>query len=103
MIQNTYLDAFRIKERINPNDFYLREQNLCRFGYSSGSWAIAGICPFHQDNKPGSFKVNLTNGAFRCWSCGERGGDIIAFIQKRDNLSFYESLQKLSHEWGVSK
>ncbi len=96
------LDSFRIKNAIQPYDFYLREQNLRGFGYCSDPWAVAGLCPFHVDSKPGSFKINLTTGAFRCWSCGASGGDIIAFIQKRDGLEFVDTLQKLSSDWGVS-
>lgn len=98
---NAHLDAQAIKAAINPHDFYLRELNLCRFLHKSGVWAIAGTCPFHDDEKAGSFKVNLETGAFKCWSCGERGGDIIAFLQKRRDLSFVEALRILSQEWEV--
>lgn len=95
------LESATIKNGINPYDFYLREQNLCRFGQRSGPWVIAGLCPFHEDRKHGSFKVNITTGAFRCWSCGTSGGDIIAFVQKRDGLEFIDCLRKLCNEWGL--
>jgi hypothetical protein len=100
--QYTKLDAFTIKGSINPNDFYLREQNLHSFGHGSGQWAIAGLCPFHDDKKHGSFKINLITGAFRCWSCGACGCDIIAFIQKRDGLEFIDTLRKSCSDWGLS-
>lgn len=99
--QNYKLDASNIKDAIKPYDFYLREQNLCRYGYHAGPWTIAGLCPFHEDSKAGSFKINLTTGAFRCWSCGVYGSDIIAFIQKRDGLEFIEVLRKLYSDWGL--
>lgn len=95
------LNASSVKANIDSHDFYLREQNICRFGSRSRSWAIAGLCPFHDDSRQGSFKVNLTTGAFRCWSCGAYGGDIIAFIQKRDGLEFVETLRKLCSGWGL--
>lgn len=94
--------AKAFKDAVDPSEFYLREQNLSRFMAHSGKWATAGICPFHDDRKAGSFKVNLETGAYKCWSCGASGGDIIAFVQKRDQLNFTEALQKLSREWGVS-
>ena len=94
--------ASEIKEAINPYNFYLREQNLLKYGYRSGNWAVAGLCPFHDDSEPGSFKVNQDTGAFKCWSCGEGGGDIISFVQKRDNLGFLDAVRKLSDEWGGS-
>ena len=94
-------DVKTIKERIDPYEFYLKEQELLSFSCKSGSWALAGRCPYHDDRKEGSFKVNLETGAFKCWSCGASGGDIIAFLQQRDNMSFVEVLQKLSKEWRV--
>jgi DNA primase len=72
-----------LKHAISPHEFYLREQELCRFGYRSGPWVTAGLCPFHEDHSAGSFKVNLDKGAFICFSCGAKGGDIIAFIQQK--------------------
>lgn len=97
----SYLNVTKIKDHINPYDFYLREQNLCRYGYRSNSWVVAGLCPFHEDNRAGSFKINVETGAFKCWSCGASGGDIITFLQKRDDLDFLETLRKLSNEWEV--
>lgn len=94
-------DCTKIKNFISPYDFYLREQNLSVFGFKSGRWTVAGLCPFHDDTKPGSFKINLESGAFKCWSCSATGGDIIAFLQQRDSSSFIEALERLSREWGV--
>lgn len=96
------LDAVAIKAAINPVDFYMRELNLCRFGYRSGQWATAGHCPFHDDNKPGSFKINQETGAFKCWSCGASGSDIIAFLKLRDSIDFFEVLKRLSCDWGCA-
>ena len=96
------LDATQIKEWITPYDFYMREQDLHRYDHKSRQWAIAGLCPFHDDSTIGSFKVNHDSGAFICFSCGMRGGDIITYTQKKYNLSFREALQKLQNEWRVS-
>ncbi|MGA8165043.1 MAG: CHC2 zinc finger domain-containing protein [Waddliaceae bacterium] len=95
------LDAAKIKECIPPYDFYMREQDFQRFGYRSGKWAVAGLCPFHDDGSAGSFKVNYESGAFNCFSCGEKGGDIITYMQKKYNLSFREALEKLGNEWRI--
>lgn len=95
------LDASKIKECIPPYDFYMREQDLHSYGYKSGQWVIAGLCPFHDDGSAGSFKVNCESGAFTCFSCGEKGGDIITYVQKKYDLSFREALKKLENEWRV--
>jgi DNA primase len=89
-----------VKMHIPAADFYraeLPEMPSPR----GGGWRNGGLCPFHDDNHAGSFRVNLETGAFTCFSCGTKGGDIIAFIQQRDGLSFPGAVQKLLNEWGL--
>jgi DNA primase len=95
-------DVVKIKEWINPHDFYLLEQNIDRLGYKSGDWALAGLCPFHDDSSAGSFKVNHKSGSYICFSCGAKGGDIIAFTEKKYAIPFLEALAKLADDWRVS-
>jgi len=51
-------------------------------------------CPFHEDKNP-SFSVDSERQRWRCWSCNE-SGDVIAFVQKLEGLSFKEALRRLS-------
>jgi len=89
-----------VKAYIPPSDFYQAELPEMPPPRGNG-WRDGGLCPFHSDKHAGSFRVNLETGAFLCFSCGSKGGDIIAFIQQRDGLSFPEAVQKLSSEWGL--
>ena len=93
------LSAKFIKSRIKPLDFYRRELPDAKLKH--GTWIDGGICPFHNDRKPGSFKINLITGAYKCFSCDASGGDIIDFVRALHGLSFVEALKKLSEEWGV--
>ena len=81
---------------------YLREQGIDRFKSQSHEWVEAGLCPFHEDRSAGSFWIRLENGAYNCFSCGAKGGDIIAFTMEKHRLTFYEALLQLANEWGVS-
>lgn len=90
----------RVKAYIPPLEFYRLELRTMSPSKAHG-WCDGGLCPFHNDRRPGSFEVNLTTGAFRCFSCDARGGDLIDFIKLRDGLSFLEALQKLADDWGV--
>ena len=93
--------ADKLKQWINPDEFYSRE--LCIFPDTTGMpWINGGLCPFHEDHKKGSFFVNLEHGAYKCFSCGEKGHDIISFTQKKHHLGFQETLNKLAQDWGVS-
>lgn len=53
-------------------------------------WAC---CPVHQEKTP-SCDVNLEKGVWHCFGCDE-GGDGIALVMKRENVSFPEALSIL--------
>ncbi len=74
---------------------YLEKNGLTLIG--KGEWRSA-ICPFHKDTEP-SVRVRIENGAFKCLACGEKGGDIITFHQKRFGLSFKDACIALG-VWG---
>ena len=48
-------------------------------------------CCFHEDTEP-SLSINLDFGGFRCFGCGEKGGDIVAFHQRRYHCPFVETV-----------
>lgn len=95
------LNAGIIKAAIPAYEFYLHEQALPHFASRAKQWVVAGRCPFHDDHSPGSFKINLENGAFVCFSCGCKGGDIIRFIEIKYQIPFRQALEKLAYEWRV--
>ena len=55
----------------------------------SGSQNFQGLCPFHQEKSP-SFSVHATRQFFHCFGCGA-SGDVFAFVQKLENISFPEA------------
>jgi len=60
---------------------------------------MVGLCPFHDDHRP-SFNVNSPKQIFKCFACGA-GGDVVKFIQMRENLSFPQALQRLADRAGI--
>ena len=44
--------------------------------------------------------MNPSRGFFYCFGCGE-GGDVISFVQKIDNLSFTETVERLADRVGI--
>lgn len=96
-----YIDTSRLKDCIDPIDFYTQEgQEVAIRG--CGHWKLAGLCPFHADRHSGSFYINGDNGAFRCFSCDARGGDIISFVQMKYEVTFKDAVVKLAEEWRVT-
>lgn len=93
------LNAEYIKNSLYPFDFYRHE--LPNAPLKKHGWNDGGLCPFHSDNKPGSFRVNLTTGAFTCFACGTKGGDVIAFTMALHGLNFTEAMKQLENDWGI--
>jgi len=52
---------------------------------------IKVLCPFHDDEAP-SLSINTEKGCFKCWGCGEKGGDIISFHMKKHGMSFVDAV-----------
>jgi DNA primase catalytic core len=49
-------------------------------------------CPFHEDDKP-SLKIYTSTNTFNCFGCGANG-DVIEFIQRKEECSKHEALKK---------
>ncbi|MBV8489350.1 MAG: DNA primase, partial [Candidatus Eremiobacteraeota bacterium] len=60
---------------------------------------LVGLCPFHGEKTP-SFHVHPDKGFFKCFGCGE-AGDVIAFIQKLENLPFADAVRVLASKAGI--
>jgi DNA primase len=58
-----------------------------------------GLCPFHKEKTP-SFSVYTHIQAYKCYGCGEHG-DVIKFVEKVENLSFYEALGSLAERHNI--
>lgn len=93
------MNISELKESIDPIDFYIWEGHHVETR-KKGEWKSGGLCPFHNDHNAGSFFISSLNGAFKCFSCGASGGDVIAYTQKKHELTFLEACQRLSQEWG---
>jgi DNA primase len=65
----------------------------------AGGGSLKGLCPFHDEKTP-SFHVTPLRGMWYCFGCGE-GGDVISFVQKHDQLSFTEAVERLAGKVGI--
>jgi DNA primase len=59
-----------------------------------------GLCPFHQEKTP-SFSVDPVEKLYYCFGCGE-GGDLLSFVQKKENLDFAAAVEQLADRYGVA-
>ncbi len=66
----------------------------------AGRDSLVGICPFHAE-KTGSFSVSPAKQVYYCFGCGEHG-DVFKFVEKTENLSFVEAVERLASAAGVT-
>ena len=89
-------DIAAIRERIRIEDVVGDYVQLRRAGADS----MKGLCPFHDEKSP-SFHVRPNHGHFHCFGCGE-GGDVYAFVQKIEHVSFVEAVELLADRVGYT-
>ncbi|KUI38300.1 DNA primase [Mycobacterium sp. GA-2829] len=89
-------DIAAIRDRVRIEDVVGDYVQLRRAGADS----LKGLCPFHDEKSP-SFHVRPNHGHFHCFGCGE-GGDVYAFVQKIEHVSFVESVELLADRIGYT-
>jgi len=62
---------------------------------------LKGLCPFHQEKTP-SFVVSPEIGRWYCFGQCSEGGDVFKFVQKIENLTFPEALERLALQANVT-
>ena len=88
-------DIAVVRER-SPIDEVVGEYLQLR---GAGGGSLKGLCPFHDEKTP-SFNVTPARGLWYCFSCAD-GGDVIKFVEKIDNLTFREAVERLAARAGI--
>ncbi|MAM94246.1 DNA primase [Parvibaculum sp.] len=83
-----------LKGRIRVSEVVGRKVKLTRRGRE-----FVGLSPFSNEKSP-SFTVNDDKQFYHCFSSGEHG-DVIKFLEKTENLSFIEAVERLAAEAGM--
>jgi DNA primase len=65
----------------------------------TGAQNFSGLCPFHNEKTP-SFSVHATRQFFHCFGCGA-SGDVFAFVQKIENISFPEAIRSVADRLNI--
>jgi len=82
--------VFDLKKLPTPVDYFTGLDYQFK---GNGTWRKT-ICPFHEDTKP-SLAVHMDKGAFKCFSCGAKGGDVLAFHRQLHKMSFIDACKDL--------
>ena len=71
---------------------YFENQGLTLKGPRSAKWKTT-VCNFHGGSD--SMRVNVATGAWVCMSCGEKGGDVLAYEIKDGGREFVDAAKAL--------
>jgi DNA primase len=89
-------DVDEIKQRVDIVDLVSQFATLKRTGRT-----YVALCPFHTERTP-SFHIDPTRQSWHCFGACGTGGDIFAFIMKKDGVEFRDALRTLAERAGVA-
>lgn len=96
MARSSYMTAAEeIRSRTNIVDIISPLVTLKRAGAN-----YTCCCPFHREKTP-SFIVFENGQHYHCFGCGAHG-DSIGFVMRYYDISFYEAVERLANQYGIS-
>jgi DNA primase len=84
-----------IKSKVDIVDVISEHVDVRKAGKS-----FKALCPFHSEKTP-SFVISAEKQVFHCFGCGV-GGDIVAFVMKKEGVEFIDALKMLAERAGVA-
>ncbi|MCL4500189.1 MAG: DNA primase [Chloroflexi bacterium] len=84
-----------VKQKIDIVDVIAQYATLKKAGRN-----YKALCPFHNEKTP-SFVVFPDQGTWHCFGACNTGGDVFAFLMRRENIDFGEALRRLALKAGV--
>lgn len=85
-----------IKQRVDIVDLVSQYATLKRAGRD-----YLALCPFHSERTP-SFHVSPARQSWHCFGACGTGGDVFAFVMKKEDCDFREALRTLAERAGVA-
>lgn len=86
-----------IKSRLDIVDVVSESVSLRKSGKN-----YAGFCPFHPNSRTPAFYVFPDTQTWYCFGACAEGGDLFAYVMKKEGWDFREALENLARRAGVT-
>ena len=93
------IDA-QIEQRIKDSAKIADVMESCGFQLHRIGNEYECLCPFHDDQHMGNFKVNPRKNIYYCFSCGSHG-DPIGFLQQYEGMKYGDALRYLAAMYNI--
>ena len=90
-------DIEEIKTQVKIDDLVGQTVALKPSGTS-----LLGMCPYHDNHNTPALAVWPATGTWKCFGACNEGGDIFAWVMKRDKVEFKEAVRTLAGAAGVA-
>lgn len=89
---NSPSQSSRAKDYLpTPYSYY---KKLFPYIISGREWVNVKCC-FHNDSNP-SLSLNLKSGGYFCHACGAKGGDVLSFHMRKNQMTFKATVAALT-------
>lgn len=96
MPKSSFVDFKAVKAAITMEQVLEHYGLLAKFIKKADS--LTGPCPIHQGENPTQFRVSLSKNIWNCFSKCKRGGNVLDFISRMENVSIHAAALK-AIEW----
>src|SRR6266446_4268870 len=71
-------------------------------GFKKSGDSLSGPCPIHGGSNPTQFRVSISKNIWNCFSECKRGGNVLDFIARMDNVSIHAAALKAIEWFGLN-
>src|SRR5258708_16165371 len=96
MPKSSFVDFRAVKSAITMEQLLEHYGLLHRFKRSGDS--LSGPCPIHRGENPTQFRVSISKNIWNCFSKCNRGGNVLDFISRIEDVSIHAAALK-GIEW----
>jgi DNA primase len=99
MPKNLFVDFKSVKSAITMEQ--VLEHYGLRKAFKQSGDSLSGPCPIHGGSNPTQFRISVSKNIWNCFSKCKRGGNVLDFISKKEDVSIHAAALKAIEWFGL--